>query len=72
MTHELSDALNLEELEYKPEHELVKHINSMPGGKWKAKVYPQFLGKKLSHLHRLGGQRPVPKYKALRKQVTKY
>lgn len=41
---------------YVPEHDLVDHINSKRST-WKAKVYPQFAGRKMHELHAMGGGR---------------
>jgi len=44
------------EKDYVPEHDLVNHINSKKTS-WTAKVYPEFSGRKMKHLHRMGGAR---------------
>merc|ERR1712072_1655403 len=51
--------------EYKPEHDLVAHINSKKST-WKAKVYPEFSGRKMHELHAMGGGRTFhePHYRA--------
>lgn len=53
--HVLKSATELLQQEYQPEHELVKHINKSPKLRWKAKVYPQFAGRSMHELHRMGG-----------------
>jgi len=64
--HKLSlNMLQLEQTTYTPEHELVQRVNTCKGCTWKAKIYPKFMGKKLSELHSMGGMRPVEHYKAL-------
>ena len=59
------DLLQLESQVYVPEHALVAKVNSDKSSKWKAKVYPHLMGRKLSELHNMGGMRPVEDYKAL-------
>jgi len=66
VTHELQMELlqlPLNEL-YKPERQLVDEINQRKSGSWKAKIYPEFVGKKLSEMHQMGGMRVVEDYKA--------
>jgi len=66
--HEMVDLVAAEallDIPYKPEHKMVADINSRPEGTWKAKVYPQFLGKTLKQLHQMGGRRLTQPYKAL-------
>merc|ERR1711988_884698 len=48
--HEQTLNLNMLQLEsaYIPEHDLVAKVNSCTSCKWKAKIYPQFEGKRLS------------------------
>jgi len=65
-------SLNLLQLEskvYVPEHALVAKVNSCKSCKWKAKVYPEFIGRKLSEMHSLGGMHHVEEYKALKNSV---
>jgi len=64
------DLLQLESQVYVPEHALVAKVNSDKSSKWKAKVYPHLMGRKLSELHNMGGMRPVEDYKALHMQPT--
>jgi cathepsin C len=66
--HEMLDTeqtLSLLEVPYQPEHDLVKEVNSREGGKWKAKVYPEYLSKSLRELHEMGGRSLTQPYKAL-------
>jgi len=63
------DLLQLEAKTYEAEEDLVSKVNSNPKSKWKAKVYPKYLNKKLSELHHMGGQRPVEHYKAMENEV---
>jgi len=51
--------------DYVPEHDLVHHINGKQTS-WKAKVYPEFSGRKMSHMHNMGGgtQFHQPPYRA--------
>jgi len=68
---EHTNTLNMLQLEstYIPEHDLVAKVNSCASCKWKAKVYPQFAGKKLSELHSMGGMRVVEEYKQMKKMA---
>lgn len=65
---EVTSSLSLIDLDshtYEPEEDVVAKINSNPKSTWKAKVYPEFVGKKLSELHSMGGMRPVEHYKKM-------
>merc|ERR1719272_444302 len=53
--HVLQDTEELLQRSYEPEHDLVHRINKNKKAKWKAKVYPQFTGKNMHQLHRMGG-----------------
>merc|ERR1712072_600742 len=52
--HFLETSEGTSQKAYIPEHELVAHINKKKST-WKAKVYPEFEGRKMHELHSMGG-----------------
>jgi len=64
--HFLETSEGTSQKAYIPEHELVAHINKKKST-WKAKVYPEFEGRKMHELHAMGGGRTFhePPYRAL-------
>merc|ERR1712072_900236 len=65
MEHFIETDEGASQKKYKPEHDLVAHINSKKST-WKAKVYPEFSGRKMHELHAMGGGRTFhePHYRA--------
>jgi len=53
--HTEEDTTELMQLNYKPENDLVARINLDSKQTWKAKVYPEFMGKTMKELHQMGG-----------------